>query len=193
MERRQFGERLKRWNSNALRLKLDDHFVNSPPVSGHTDRDAHNERYSCIWSAGQHGGRSCHVLLARVSSLPLPFASNSRPWSGPAPRPKPWSFAVASSCARPTTTGPTTSNIAGELDCDRHTVGQWRERFVGHWPRRPARRPTLRPTPELFPPTNSLAVVNLATSKTEDHDQPATRWSLDDLASPSSTRPITGP
>lgn len=33
-----------------------------------------------------------------------------------------------------------------------------------------------------FPPDELLAVVNLATSKTEEHDQPATRWSLDDLA-----------
>ena len=48
-------------------------------------------------------------------------------------------------------------------------------------PRRPSRRPTLRTTPELFP-RRTLAVVNLASSKTEDHDQPATRWSLDELA-----------
>jgi len=25
---------------------------------------------------------------------------------------------------------PTNQQIAGDLDCDRHTVGQWRERFV---------------------------------------------------------------
>ena len=36
--------------------------------------------------------------------------------------------------------------------------------------------------PGAFPPDERLQVVNLATSKTEDHDQPATRWSLDDLA-----------
>lgn len=36
--------------------------------------------------------------------------------------------------------------------------------------------------PGAFPPDERLHVVNLATSKTEDHDQPATRWSLDDLA-----------
>lgn len=36
--------------------------------------------------------------------------------------------------------------------------------------------------PGAFPPEELTAVVNLATSKTEDHDQPATRWSLDDLA-----------
>ncbi len=36
--------------------------------------------------------------------------------------------------------------------------------------------------PGAFPPDERLHVVNLASSKTEDHDQPATRWSLDDLA-----------
>jgi hypothetical protein len=36
--------------------------------------------------------------------------------------------------------------------------------------------------PGAFPPDERLQVVNLASSKTEEHDQPATRWSLDDLA-----------
>jgi DDE superfamily endonuclease len=36
--------------------------------------------------------------------------------------------------------------------------------------------------PGVFPPDERLHVVNLATSKTEDHGQTATRWSLDDLA-----------
>ena len=36
--------------------------------------------------------------------------------------------------------------------------------------------------PGAFPPDERLQVVNLATSKTEDHGQPATRWTLDDLA-----------
>lgn len=36
--------------------------------------------------------------------------------------------------------------------------------------------------PGAFPPDELLAVVNLATSQTDAHDRPATRWSLDDLA-----------
>jgi hypothetical protein len=36
--------------------------------------------------------------------------------------------------------------------------------------------------PGAFPPDELVAVVNLATSTTEEHDQPATRWSLSDLA-----------
>ena len=27
---------------------------------------------------------------------------------------------------------PTNQQLAAQLDCDRHTVGQWRERFVAH-------------------------------------------------------------
>ncbi len=36
--------------------------------------------------------------------------------------------------------------------------------------------------PGAFPPEELLAVVKLASSTTAAHDQPATRWSLDDLA-----------
>jgi hypothetical protein len=36
--------------------------------------------------------------------------------------------------------------------------------------------------PGAFPPEERLQVVNLASSKTEEHAQPATRWSLSDLA-----------
>jgi DDE superfamily endonuclease len=43
----------------------------------------------------------------------------------------------------------------------------------------------MRPAPAdpgAFPPGELVAVVNLATSKTQDHDQSGTRWTLDDLA-----------
>jgi hypothetical protein len=36
--------------------------------------------------------------------------------------------------------------------------------------------------PGAFPPDERVHVITLASSKTEDHDQPATRWSLDELA-----------
>ena len=72
--------------------------------------------------------------------MPLPFgpsirlcphcASNSKPSSGPAPRLRPWSSAAASSSAAADPDQPTNQTIAHELDCDRHTVGQWRERFA---------------------------------------------------------------
>jgi hypothetical protein len=46
------------------------------------------------------------------------------------------------------------------------------------WPA--ARMPHAPVDPGAFPPDERLHVVHLATSKTADHDQPATRWSLDD-------------
>ena len=45
-----------------------------------------------------------------------------------------------------------------------------------------SRTPPAPAGPGAFPPDERLQVVNLATSKTEAHDQPATRWSLSDLA-----------
>jgi len=36
--------------------------------------------------------------------------------------------------------------------------------------------------PGSFPPDERTTVLTLATSKTDEHDRPATRWSLDDLA-----------
>ncbi len=48
------------------------------------------------------------------------------------------------------------------------------------WPA--SKTPHAPVAPGAFPPDERLQVVTLASSKTEDHDQPATRWSLDDLA-----------
>jgi transposase len=36
--------------------------------------------------------------------------------------------------------------------------------------------------PGLFPPQDRLAVVTIASEQTADHDCPATRWTLDELA-----------
>ena len=36
--------------------------------------------------------------------------------------------------------------------------------------------------PGVFPPVQRLQVVTLASSKTEDHQQPDTSWSLDNIA-----------
>lgn len=41
----------------------------------------------------------------------------------------------------------------------------------------------VRADPEPFPPSQQVDVLSIATSKTEEHDQHATRWSLDDIAS----------
>ena len=76
---------------------------------------------------------------------------------------------------------PTNQQMAAEFDCDRHTVGHWRERFVvaGLAGLQDAPRSG---RPRSFSPDERLAVVTLATSTTQEHDQPATRWTLSDLA-----------
>ena len=58
---------------------------------------------------------------------------------------------------------------------------QWRERFVAAGLAGLQDAPRSG-RPRSFSPDELVAVVNLASSKTEEHDQPATRWSLDDLA-----------
>src|SRR4051812_47278045 len=132
-------------------------------------------------SAEQHGGRSCHVPVGRASSLPPNCTGNSRPWSGPARHRKPWSFAAGLSFAPPPPTSPTTSRSPRNW---RATGTPSASGVNASWP--PAspdcRMPHAPADPGAFPPDELVAVVNLATSKTAEHDQPATRWSLGDLA-----------
>ena len=95
--------------------------------------------------------------------MPLPFgpsirlcpqwpASNSKPSSGPAPRLRPWSSAAASSSCPADPDQPTNQTIAHELDCDRHTVGQWRERFARKDGRPVCGMPRAWAGPGFFPP-----------------------------------------
>ncbi len=131
-------------------------------------------------SVQQQGGRSCHVLSGRVSFLPPSFARNSRSLFVPTPRPKLWSFAAGLCSARPTPISPTTSKslpnwTVTATPSANGANASWR-------PALPVCRTRPAPAaPGAFPPDELVAVVNLATRKTEEHDQPATRWSLDDL------------
>jgi len=50
------------------------------------------------------------------------------------------------------------------------------------WVGKDFRTPLAPVGPGAFPPAERLAVITLATSKTEDHHSPDTRWSLDELA-----------
>src|SRR6266446_1418376 len=76
---------------------------------------------------------------------------------------------------------PTNQQLAQRLECDRHTVGQWRERFVAQGLAGLQDAPRSG-RPRSFSPDEQLHVLNLASSRTDDHDQPATRWTLDELA-----------
>ena len=76
---------------------------------------------------------------------------------------------------------PTSQDIADEFDCGRPTVGQWRERFAsgGLGGLRDAPRSG---RPRALPPDERVAVVAVATSKTQEHDRPTNGWTLDEIA-----------
>jgi hypothetical protein len=129
----------------------------------------------------QHGGRLCRVPLAQPSSSPPNFTSNFRLSSAPVPHRKPWSCAAALSSAPPLPIIPATSKsprnwTATDTRSDSGVNASWPTAL---WA---CRTPHAPADPGAFPPDELLAVVNLATSKTAEHDQPATRWSLADLA-----------
>lgn len=133
------------------------------------------------WSRTLQGGRSCPVPLAPHSSLPLTCGIASRPWPGPVPLPRRWPSAAASSCGPPPlTVRPTRSSppiwtaIATPLVSGANALPSTVS-LACKTPRGPV-------DPGLFPPQDRLAVLTLASERTADHDCPATRWSLDELA-----------
>ena len=124
--------------------------------------------------------------------MPRPFASrivlspdNSTTTPNLGPRgihaPSPWPSAVdLSSTPRPTTIPPTNNWPNNSIATDTPSASGGNASSPTAWP---ASKMLHAPAgPGAFPPDERLHVVNLATSKTEDHGQPATRWSLDDLA-----------
>src|SRR5262245_25995836 len=127
------------------------------------------------------GGLLCHDLLPRASSSPRIFATNSRPWSAPVPRPNPWPSGVASSgTPSPTITRPTNKSPSNWIATGIRSVSG--VNASSPLASRACKTPHAPVGPGAFPPDERLHVVTVASSKTEDHDQPATRWSLDDLA-----------
>ena len=76
---------------------------------------------------------------------------------------------------------PSNQDIAAELGCNRHTVGQWRERFVAKGLAGLQDAPRSG-RPRSFSPSDRLAVISLASSKTADHDNLDSAWTLDALA-----------
>jgi hypothetical protein len=119
--------------------------------------------------------------LAHASSCPTKSARSSRRWYAPAPRRKACSYAAASSFAPPNPTAPAISKSPRNW-----TATGTRSACGGNASSPPAwpacKTPPAPVAPGAFPPDELTTVVNLATTKTEEHNQPATRWSLDDLA-----------
>jgi hypothetical protein len=128
-----------------------------------------------------HGSTSCHGHSRRGFNLHLSRANNYKPSSALVPRLNPWSSAVASSSTpRPTITPPTNKSPNGWIGTDTPSAHGGNASL--HRASPASKTPHAPVAPGAFPPDERLQVVNLASSKTEEHDQPATRWSLDDLA-----------
>ena len=127
------------------------------------------------------GGRSCPVRSAPASPRPRNCATASRPWPAPAPHPRRWPSVAASSCGPPPpSTRPTKkSPLTWTATATRSASGA-SALLPTAWPAcKMPRGPVGR---GLFPPQDRVAVVSLASASTADHDCPATRWTLDDLA-----------
>ena len=75
---------------------------------------------------------------------------------------------------------PSNLQVAKELNCNRHTVGRWRSRYLQDGLRglQDAPRPG---RPRRFSPAARLDVMSMATRKPTTYHCHATRWSLDDL------------
>jgi len=127
------------------------------------------------------GGHSCHVLLAPVSSCLTTCGTNWNNSSAHAPLRRLWSSAPTSSSVRLLRTDPATSKSPPNWAAtDTRSASGVNASPAPAWP--VCKTPHAPVDPGAFPPEELTAVVNLATTKTEEHDQPATRWSLDDLA-----------
>src|SRR5579863_1199980 len=134
-------------------------------------------------SAGSctQGGQPCHAPSPPPSNWPRTFAPNWRPWSAPVPHPKLWSFAAASSYGPlPTTTLPTTRSpsnwtVIATPSASGASGSSPTACKAFKTPRAPA-------DPGAFPPDERLAVLTLASSKTEDHPTPDSWGSLEELA-----------
>jgi transposase len=128
-----------------------------------------------------HGGIACPFHLALAWSSRHTFTSNCRPLSAPARPPKLWSFAAASSCVPPIPiTPPTSKSPTNSLATATPSASGASALPKTVWR---VCKTLLGPVaPGLFPPQDRLAVLTIASEKTADHDCPATRWTLDDLA-----------
>ena len=93
---------------------------------------------------------------------------------------KPWPSVVRSSYGLRRRTTRRISQVANDLQCNRHTVGRWRHRYLAQGLNglQDAPRPG---RPRRFSPSARLDVMAMATRKPARYHCAATRWSLDDL------------
>jgi hypothetical protein len=133
------------------------------------------------WFPGKQGGGSCHVRSARASSSPPRSDCSWRPWFAPAPRPSRSPSAAGLSSTPPTRTGPPTSASPSSSTAT-DTPSASGASASPPTASKASKTHHAPAGPGAFPPEERLQVVNVASSQTAEHDQPATRWSLDDLA-----------
>jgi hypothetical protein len=119
--------------------------------------------------------------LAHASSSPTNSATNWSTSSAHVPRPRHSSSAPTSFSWLPHPTDPPTSKSPRNWAAT--AIPSDSGANASSLPDSPACKTLHAPVdPGAFPPDELTTVVNLATSKTEERNQPATRWSLDDLA-----------
>src|SRR5450755_5089556 len=127
------------------------------------------------------GGLPCHVPLARRSSWLLNCVTTSKTLSVPVLPRKHSSFVAASSCSPPRRTPLRTrtslpNSIATATPSASGANASSPMALLG------SRTPLAPVDPGAFPPSEHLTVITLASSKTADHDNLDSTWTLDELA-----------
>lgn len=106
---------------------------------------------------------------------------NSNPWLVPVQHPRHWPFGAASCYGRPTRTSPPTKRLPtnSAVIATRLASGE-----SGSPPRasKACKTPHAPADPGAFPPSERIAVISIASSKTQDHDRPTNGWTLDQIA-----------
>ena len=164
----------------ARRIDLDDHFTSSLPLFWPVEASVTRMILQEITSACP-GGLPCRVLLVRRSNCLLKRANASKSSSAPAPPRRRSSSAAASSCVPP---GRTSLPIRTSR---RNWTATATPSDAGANASSPRASRAFRTTPApagpgAFPPSDRLSAIALASSKTADHDDLDSTWTLDRLA-----------
>jgi hypothetical protein len=127
------------------------------------------------------GGLPCHVRLARRSSWLLKCVTTSKTSSAPVLPHKRSSFVAESSCLPPKRTPrPTRTSLLNSIATATLSASGANASSPAA---SPAFRTPLAPAdPGAFPPSDRLSIITLASSKTADHDNLDSTWTLDALA-----------
>src|SRR5579859_649472 len=133
-----------------------------------------------IWS-NLPGGLPCRAPSDRSSNCKPNFAPSSNLLPVPDPLPRPWLSAVVSSCALlGRTTLPTRRSPLNLVAIATPSASGANASLPKA--SRACKTPLAPAGPGAFPPSERVAVICVATSKTEDHVRPANGWTLEQIA-----------